>query len=314
MLSLLISICSIFVTIFFVIGTHESAHFIAARLLGVKVLRFSIGFGKVLLRKRDKRGTEYVISLVPLGGYVKMLDENEGEVAPQELPHAYNRQPFYKKFLIVIAGPISNLLCAAILYWFIFMIGFVTVKPIIGVVKPNSIAAAADLHPRQVILKIDKKDVGTWMNVIFYLLFHVGDRDQINITATHLLTHQETTHQLDLTHWRMDELKPAPLESLGIIPYEPPIPLVIGEIAVDSPAAKSSLKLGDEIIAVDKTPIKNWEQLITFIQQHQNQPTEFTIKRNEKTLTIPVTIGVERNILFERSGYLGIAPNFFAAA
>src|SRR5690349_206666 len=132
MIHFLISIIGIIITIFFVIGTHESAHFIAARLLGVKVLRFSIGFGKTLLRWHDKKGTEYVFALVPLGGYVKMLDESEGEVAKEELHLAYNNQPYYKKFLIVIAGPLTNIFCALVLYWLIFVIGFVTVRPIIG--------------------------------------------------------------------------------------------------------------------------------------------------------------------------------------
>src|SRR5690348_2286831 len=117
MLHLIISIIGILFTILFVIGTHEAAHFFTARLLGVKVLRFSIGFGKTLWSWYDKKGTEYVIAYIPLGGYVKMLDETEGNVPEEELPLAYNRQPFYKKFLIVLAGPLTNILCALILYW-----------------------------------------------------------------------------------------------------------------------------------------------------------------------------------------------------
>src|SRR5690348_3709415 len=123
MLQLLISIAGILFTIFFVVGTHEAAHFAAAKLLGVKVLRFSIGFGKTLVSWHDKTGTEYILALLPLGGYVKMLDEREGDVPKNKLRFAFNRQPFYKKFLIVLAGPFINIFCAFILYWFIFMMG-----------------------------------------------------------------------------------------------------------------------------------------------------------------------------------------------
>ena len=154
-LHLLVSTIGILITIFFVIGTHESAHFFVARLVGVKVLRFSIGFGKTLFRWHDKKGTEYVIALVPLGGYVKMLDETEESVSKEELHLAYNTQPFYKKFLIVVAGPLTNIFCALVLYWLIFMIIFTTIKPIIGSVQPDSIAAQAGLTANQEVVKID---------------------------------------------------------------------------------------------------------------------------------------------------------------
>ena len=120
MLHVVLSIIAIMITIFFVIGTHESAHFMVARMVGVKVLRFSIGFGKTLFSWHDKKGTEYVIALIPLGGYVKMLDETEESVPADQLAFAYNRQAFYKKFLIVLAGPLTNIFCALILYWIIF--------------------------------------------------------------------------------------------------------------------------------------------------------------------------------------------------
>src|SRR5579862_40473 len=158
MLSLLLSIAGIFITIFFVIGTHESAHFFMARYLGVKVLRFSIGFGKKLFHWHDKSGTEYVIALLPIGGYVKMLDETEGDVPREELHRAYNTQPFYKKFLIVLAGPVCNLIWAFALYWIVFMVGFVTLKPIIGDIKPRSIAAEAGMRGHEELIGVDHSD------------------------------------------------------------------------------------------------------------------------------------------------------------
>ena len=129
-------------------------HFIVARAVGIKVLRFSIGFGKTLFRFYDKKGTEYVLAAIPLGGYVKMLDEGEGDVATEELPKAYNRQPIYKKIAVIIAGPFSNLIFAFILYWLIFMIGFSTIAPVIGEVAPKSIAANAGLKPQEEIINV----------------------------------------------------------------------------------------------------------------------------------------------------------------
>jgi len=220
-LSILISIIGILLTIFFVIGTHEAAHFAVARCLGVKVLRFSIGFGKTLLRWHDKKGTEYVLALIPLGGYVKMLDETEGEVPINELGQAYNRQPFYKKFLIVLAGPISNIVCAFILYWLIFMIGFITIKPIIGTVLPKSIAAEAGLKPQQTITHVDNKEINSWTSVFFRLMIHLGNQDHVKINTTTFADHKNNEYVLDLSNWHMDELHPDPLTSLGMTPYQP---------------------------------------------------------------------------------------------
>lgn len=215
----MISIIGILLTIFFVIGTHETAHFIVARLLGVKVLRFSIGFGKALYRWHDKSGTEYVLALLPLGGYVKMLDENEEPVPNEQLPFAYNRQPFYKKFLIVLAGPLTNIFCAFILYWLIFMIGFITIKPIIDSITPNSLAAQAGLSANQEIIRIDNQPTTTWMGIMFRLLAHAGDQDHVLITVKNKQVEQ--THAVDLFTWRMNKLTPDPLSSIGIIPGAP---------------------------------------------------------------------------------------------
>jgi len=217
--SSIIAILGILLTIFFVIGTHESAHFLMARLLHVKVLRFSIGFGKTLWRHYDRHGTEYVVALLPLGGYVKMLDESEDTVPPDQLPFAFNRQPFYKKFLIVLAGPCANILSAFILYWIIFSIGFTTIKPIIGSITPHSIAAEAGLAPQQEIMQVDHQPVSSWTAILFRIMLHLGDQDTISVQTLH--QNQSRIHTLHLTSWHVDDLNPDPLASLGIKPYVP---------------------------------------------------------------------------------------------
>ena len=310
MLQTLISISGILITILFVIGSHESAHFIAARLLGVKVLRFSIGFGKTLFRWHDKKGTEYVIALVPLGGYVKMLDETEEKVPASEKHLAYNRQPFYKKFLIVLAGPAANLFCALVLYWMIFVIGFVTLKPIIGSVTPRSIAAEAGLKGNQEIISIDNKITHGWSGVFFRLIEHTGNKDHMQMSVKNLADNRSATHVLDLSNWHMNDLMPDPLDSLGITPYEPHVPLIVGYIHPDSPATASGLKLGDKLIAVNNVKIKDWEALMTIIYNHPDSTLAFKVERQKKILTENVTIGHQRNLFFQASGYLGIGPNY----
>lgn len=306
----LISIAGILITILFVIGTHEYAHFITARKLGIKVLRFSIGFGKRLFHFYDKQGTEYVFALIPLGGYVKMLDENEGNVPPEELHLAFNRQPYYKKFLVVIAGPLMNLFCAFILYWLIFVIGFNAVKPIIGSVATTSIANDAGLKSNQEIVAIDGKPTASWTGVLLRILAHAGNQGQLKMTLKNPTTDQLQTYSLDLTHWQMSGLTPDPLSSLGITPYTPKIPLIIKAIQPDSPAVTANLQLGDEIIAVNNKPVKDWEELITFISEHPQETISLTIKRAGKSMALPVAIGYQRNIFLQKSGYLGIGPKF----
>lgn len=299
------SVIGIILTIFFVVGTHEYAHFLTARFLGIKVLRFSIGFGKTLLKWKD-RETEYVIALVPLGGYVKMLDENEEPVAPSELHRAFNRQPFYKKFLVVLAGPLTNIVCAIFLYWIIFIIGFPTLKPIIGQVTPNSIAAKAGLMPQQQIIAVDDKIINGWPNTVFRLLVHVGNHDVVKLTVKNA-QQQISSHQLNLAKWEIGELNPDPLKSLGITPYEPKIPLIIGEIKPQSPALEM-LRVGDKIIAMDNKPITNWQTLVEGITLRPNQILTLTVLRNNKPLNVSLTIGSKRHIFTKPTGYLGISP------
>lgn len=220
---MLISLIGILVTLLLIIGIHEFGHFLMARCLGIKVLRFSIGFGKALWKRSDKAGTEYVIAAIPLGGYVKMLDTHEGVVARNEQHLAFNHQPFYKKCLVVIAGPLSNFILAFVLYWILFMVGFTSIAPVTGNITPHSIAANAGIPRNAEIMKVDNTPVSSWMGVMIRILSRTGDTDLLTMEVKPLNKQTTTRYQLDLTHWQMDHLKPDPLESLGIQPYEPTV-------------------------------------------------------------------------------------------
>lgn len=310
LMSLLISVLGIILTIFFVVGIHEAAHFAMARLLGVKVLRFSIGFGKALLTWHDRSGTEYVLAPIPLGGYVKLYGEEEDKDIPPDMRHlAYHRQPYYKKFLIVLAGPAINLISAFVLYWLIFTIGFTTIKPIIGKVDSHSIAEQAGLKSGQEIVSVDNEQTNGWTGILLRLIAHIGNQDQATVGVTSE-NKQFSTHSLDLTDWKMDELKPDPFSSLGMTPYEPDIPLVVGVIQKRSPAEKAGIQIGDHLLALDKARITSWDQLINTVMKMPGQLTLLTIKRHDKTMIVPLTIGVKHTWTWKRLGFIGIGPDF----
>lgn len=310
MLDLLIAIVGIVLTILIIVGFHEFGHFIVARAVGIKVLRFSIGFGKPLIRWHDKKGTEYVLSAIPLGGYVKMLDTTEGDVAARELPLSYNQQSYLKKCAVIIAGPLANFLLAFFIYWFIYMWGFTSLNPIIGTVAPHSIAADAGLKPQEEIVAINQQPIHSWMTVIIRLLRFAGDKTFLPIETESLTTHQKQSYLLDLSHWHLDDLKPDPLNSLGITPYQPTIQTIIGQIQKDSPAAKTQLQPGDFIVAINNKPMHDWVDVITMIATHPEQTVQFKVKRHQQIYIIPVAIDYKRTLFFQKQGYLGLAYHF----
>lgn len=308
-LDLLLSTLGIIITIFIVVGIHEGAHFWVARRMGIKVLRCSIGFGKPLYSWHDKKGTEYVLAPIPLGGYVKLLDENEEEVAESEKHLAFNRQPLYARFAVVAAGPFSNLLMAVLLYWGIFVLGFDTPIPIIGAVEPHSIASQAGLKPQQVIVSVDGHHTYGWQSITMRLVMHIGDNDTTALGVKEYKGNSSIhTQLLNLQNWQMNDLKPDPLSSLGITPYEPEIPVIIGKIKSDSPAA-SSLRVGDKIVAINGKAISNWESLLNFIHDKPDLPIRLTISRDHHQSTVQLTLSHQRDLYFHKHGFLGIGPN-----
>lgn len=312
MSNIIYSLLGLILTILIVVGVHEFGHFIVARFCGVKVLRFSIGFGKIFWRYQDRKGTEFALSLIPLGGYVKMLNEDEGFVAENEKPFAYNRQPYYKKILIVFAGPFANLLLSFCIYIALFCYGFNTIVPIIGKIVPGSIAAAAGVKPHSEIIAIDQQVTHTWISVVIKLLAHAGSNDTLLITTKN--NNLPTTHRFDLSNWKMDDLKPDPLLSLGLQPYEPDIPPIIHKMLPDSPAAQSGLKVGDKILSINGKKVVTWIDVMNEISDKPNQVLPFIIQRNTNQLTIPVRVGVSKDFVYRNYGFLGINPKVILPA
>jgi len=268
------------------ITVHEFGHFWVARRLGVKVLRFSIGFGKPLWKwHRSGDETEYVLAALPLGGYVQMLDEREGPVAPEELPRAFNRQPLGSRFAIVVAGPLFNFLLAIVAYWLMFMVGISGMKPLLGDVVPGSPAARAGLHKGDLILSIEQQPTPTW-NTAFLALMERGldgGRVKMVIQDDGQVSHQRV---LDMGNIPESAEQSDLIANLGLRPYTPIIPPVIGRLEAGGPAARAGLQVGDRVVAVDGVAIKDWESWVKYIRQHPAQSLRVSIVRGADRISL----------------------------
>ena len=235
-----------------IVTVHEFGHFWVARRMGVRVLRFSIGFGAPLYAWTSRAGTEFVLAAIPLGGYVKMLDEREGEVAPAQQHLAFNRKPVFARIAIVAAGPIANLLLAWLVYWAVFVLGVENVKPVIGEVTAGSLAERAGVQSGSEIIAVDEAITLTWQEVSIRLLSRLGESGTLQLTVTPSKSNIHEVVRIPLDNWLRGTEDPDPLAALGISPYRPAIPAVLGEVAPDGAAAAAGLRSADQIVAVER--------------------------------------------------------------
>ena len=289
--SLLFTAASFIVALAILIAVHEFGHFWVARRLGVKVLRFSIGFGKALWRREGKvDGTEYVIAAVPLGGYVKMLDEREGEVPPQELGRAFNRQSLAVRSAVVAAGPAFNFLFAILAFWLVFVAGDSGTRPLVGSVAEGSLAAEAGLQPGDEILSVGGRLTPTWESVIFALLREsvAGDDLEIGVRNDRGMA----------AEWRLpgEQLEAIGddgdlLGEIGLQPMRPEIPAVIGQVVPGEAAARAGLRSGDRVVAAGGTLVKDWAALVEMIRERPGAELLFEVERGGESLDVPVRVG-----------------------
>jgi regulator of sigma E protease len=288
-MSVVSSILSFLVAIGVLVAVHEFGHFWVARRLGVKVLRFSLGFGRTLWRRQaGPDETEYVIAAIPLGGYVKMLDEHEGEVAEHERHRAFNTQPLWKRIAIVAAGPAFNFLFAIFAYWLTFIIGIGGLKPIIGEVDPGSAAAAAGLAAGQQIVAVDGRDTHTWQGVVESII-GASLKDGILELAIEAPGAAPRTVTLDLQGIGIDEFSRGQLfESLGLAPKRPSVAPVIGEVEAGGPADRGGLQPGDRVMALDGKKVDSWRAFVEFIRAHPEQSVEIQVERGTASVSLVV--------------------------
>lgn len=276
------------VAIGLLVSFHEFGHFWVARKVGVKVLRFSIGFGKVLWSwQKSPDSTEYVLSAIPLGGYVKMVDEREGEVKPEDLPYAFNRQPLWARFLIVLAGPVFNLVLAVFLFWCVFIIGETGIRPITAAPEATTIAAGAGIEEGDEILAVNGEETPTWTLAISQIFEQAMTGTQDIELKVKTSDGFETTKILQLPE-KVDE--PEQLyKQLGLKPWSPVIPPVIGKVLPDDAAAAAGLQTGDVLIKADGEKIKDWMQWVNYVQLRPGQPINLEIERDGVRMQLTVT-------------------------
>jgi regulator of sigma E protease len=278
-LDLVYTIAVMVFTLSILVAVHEYGHFWVARRCGVKVLRFSIGFGTPLLRWRDKLDTEYVLALIPLGGYVKMLDEREGEVTPGLESQAFNRKPVLQRIAVVSAGPIANLLLAVVAYWFVFLAGESGIAPVIGGVEAGSVAEMAGLEPGQEIMAIDGGETPTWQALNFRLLDRIGDtgvlRFAVRYPDSDMVYHSEAM----LHEWMSDAEEPNLIAGLGIEVYRPPVPVVLDKVNPESPAERAGLQVGDRITRADGIEMVQWREWVDYVRARPGQVIEIEFER-----------------------------------
>jgi regulator of sigma E protease len=284
---MLTSILWFVVAISVLVTVHEFGHYWVARRLGVKVLRFSIGFGRPIWRFRGGRDdTEYVIAAVPLGGYVKMLDESEGEVPPEEAHRAFNRQPLATRFAVVLAGPVFNFLFAVVAYWAMFMIGVSGLRPLVGEVTPDSVAAAAGFRQGQEIVRVADRDTRSWGSVIQSIIGASLKQGAVNVEVTET-SRGKRNLRLDLSNVKLDDLTQGRFFSrLGISPLRPSIPPRIGEVEAGSPAEASGLRPGDLVVSADGTPVENWGAWVKFVRARPGQDISVEVDRDGARLEL----------------------------
>ncbi len=288
-MSILFSIIAFIVALTILISFHEFGHFWVARKMGVKVLRFSVGFGKPLWIWRDKYQTEFAFSRIPLGGYVKMLDEAEGEVPEDQLQYAFNRKSLWQRIAIVCAGPVFNIIFAILAFWLVFSIGVKSIAPVIGNVKPDSPAQQAGLVAHQEILAIDNHPTYSWRDIQLELLRHAGRSKPLAVTVKKRDERIQQTKQIDISSLRINSQQPLLLQRVGITPYIPSIPAVIAHTEANYPAVQAGLKPGDKIIAVDGKPLKDWNALRQLLQNSKDDKNIFRVERDGQQFDLTLT-------------------------
>ncbi|VAW93501.1 Intramembrane protease RasP/YluC, implicated in cell division based on FtsL cleavage [hydrothermal vent metagenome] len=284
------SVLALIVTLGLLIAFHEFGHYWTARKLGVKVLRFSIGFGKPLWSRRyGPDDTEYVIAVFPLGGYVKMLDERAEEVPESERHRAFNNQSVWRRIAIVVAGPVFNFIFAIIAFWLMYMLGVQGMKPVIGEVTPSSIAAEVGFRAGDEIVAIDDRATPTWGAARITLLDKALDQDSIELRVR---DNDGYERQLSLpvsgipTENKQEDL----LRYVGITPWRMNYPPVLGELTSDGAALKAGLQSGDRILSTDGEPITDWMSLVEFVRAHPQQTVKLQIERDGLQQTVEVHI------------------------
>lgn len=305
-MTVLQSLAAFLVALGVLVTVHELGHFWVARRLGVKVLRFSIGFGRPLWRSRlGADDTELVVAVLPLGGYVKMLDEREGPVPAAERARAFNVQPVGTRIAVVAAGPLANFLFAVAAYWLMFVVGVSGLAPIVGEVVEGSPAARAGIEPGMRIVAVEERPTPTWEAVLHESMKRVlaGEPMRLRLAGA---DGGEREVVFDLGRFGVDDVgRGAFLDELGVRPLRPHLAPVIGEVAPGSPAARAGFEAGDRVLEVDGRPVADWTEWVRYIRERPGTPIAVTVERAGARVALEVVPERERGEDGEAIGRIG---------
>jgi regulator of sigma E protease len=292
MTNALVTITSFLVTVGVLVVIHEFGHYLAARWVGVKILRFSVGFGKPLAVRRDRHATEWVLAAIPLGGYVKMLDEREGDVAPLEVHRAFNRQSVWARIFIVAAGPAANFLLAVLLYWVLFVAGMPGYKPVLGDPPPNTPSAAAGIANGDTVLAMSGEPVATWGDVRWMLLNEAVKRETV---AVEVETEggSRVTRRIDMSGVTKEDIDKDLLGKLGLRPFRSRAPARIGKILPGKPAERAGFAPGDLVLSIDGKPVGTWSEFKAAVSSKPGRSLLFEIERAGRIFELRATPDAE---------------------
>ena len=288
-MSIISTLIAFVVALGLLIVFHELGHYLVARLCNVKVLRFSLGFGAPLWRRKiGADQTEWAVSAFPLGGYVKMLDEREGPVAAQELHRAFNRQSVGKRFVIVLAGPVANFLLAILIYWVLFLHGVPGIRPVVGEPLADTPAARAGVAPGELIARVDAVEVPTWQELRWTLL-----EQSLRKATVQLEMHSERGdiqfRRLDLSSIGPEKIDTDLMQAIGLTRYQPPLKPIIGRLIAGGAGERDGLREGDEIVAVDGDAVAGWEQFVALVSAAPGRALQLQVSRAGAAHRLTVT-------------------------
>jgi regulator of sigma E protease len=288
---------------------HEAGHFFVARWCGVKVLRFSVGFGRPIFRHQAKNGTEYVFAWIPLGGYVRMLDSRNDTLVEADVAAAFDHKKVWQRIAIVAAGPIINLLFAALLYAVVQIAGTPALIPVTGKIAIDSAAQAAGFTSPQQILAIDGQTTNSWGAVNLALAKRIGETGQIhfllqgldvevlqaqalNPNALDVLPKlgAPTSYSISVNRWMAAAVQASPLAQLGVQPWRPNVPVLIDYLVPGGAAEQAGLRVGDKIVAINQQTVAGFSDFVAYVRGHANTNALVTLERQQQILVIPVQL------------------------
>lgn len=307
-MNVLVSASAFLLAIGILVAVHEYGHFIAARMLGVRVLRFSIGFGRPLwLKRAGPDRTEYCISAIPFGGYVKLLDERDCPVTLAEQPRAFNRQPVPARIAILAAGPLLNFLFAIVAYWAMFMIGIPGTRPVVGEVTPDTIAARAGLRNGDEIVSVGGRPTATLEGAVVAIIDEMLESGRIALVLRDE-GGRERSATLDATGRAAELTEPGRLFSgLGFEPWAPELPPVFGDILTGGSAERAGLKSGDRVVSANGEAIADWPAWVNYVRSRPGEKVDLRIERDGSILDVALAIEREEGA-DGPIGRIGAAP------